>query len=101
MPRLGPPQVVHVYTFNDGVLVAQELKAAQATGKHKGAPAASLAAPQRLVVEQWLPLASVAPVNLRDTEGARGPTCIGWAAPTSDARPPLTTAALGFAGAGW
>jgi len=73
-----PPQVVRVYTFNDGVLVAQELKAAHAAGKHKGALAASLSAPQRLVVEQWLPLASVAPVNLRDTEGARFP-CIGWA----------------------
>ena len=59
--------MVHIFTFNDGILITRQGKAASA--KVKGAAKAQT---QQLVADQFLHIRDIAPVNLRDSDGACG-----------------------------
>jgi hypothetical protein len=67
-------QVVHVYTFNDGILITRRGKAGAVAGKSGSGAGSGTGTPvtaQRLSADQFLHIRDVAPVSMRDSDGAR------------------------------
>ena len=60
---------MHIFTFNDGILITRQGKA---TGKTK---ASAKAQTPLLVADQFLHIRDIAPVNLRDSDGTPPARC--------------------------